>query len=180
MVKLAKFTKPVSTFQKLTFKQPSNPDSTSSLVDLDTLKEELGVLFEPIKKAEDRYIREIEDLKSKIIYLSETVVKPPPCPSQSEITVHTTKDLSNAALSLECYRKKYIESESKSDTSSRLELHAFLSIVSDYSKVDTELEASPEEYFGSALEEIDTRINDFITEASLQNQTLASFINSNY
>lgn len=180
MVQLAKFTKPVSTSQKPTFKQPSDQGSTSSLVNLDTLKEELGILFEPLKKAEDRYLREISELKSKIHNLEETVIKPSPCPLQEKIEIVTTKDLPRAALTIECYRDKYLDAESRSDTSARLKLHAFLSIVSDYSKTESELEATPDEYFGRAIEDVDIRINDFIQEASLQNQTLAYFVNSNY
>lgn len=155
--------------------------STLNVVKVETFKEQIGpIVFEQLQKGEEKYLRRIERLEATIENLRATVIKAPPCP-RDRTEVAKLSDLLDGAYGLKCYREEYLIGESSSNNTSRLKLHAFLSIISDYMISGEELKDKPNEYYREALkkENLDEKINSFVKAASEAGITLAKWININ-
>lgn len=151
--------------------------------EIDVLKEEMGQKFNIVEKIRTYFVSRIDELEKENRLLREKMenylVGIPPLPDRSNAVeeITSTKQLLSESIKVDSYRDHYMKTEAMSNMQGRIELIAYLDIIRDFAKMELDPTLTPEDYFQSAIDGVDMRINFFMHEAREEGISLAKYIN---
>lgn len=171
-------------------------DSDLKISEIKNLKVILGENFKIIEDLRDSYVSKIDKLEKKIDLfdlrnreleeknkelvekMESYLVGIPPMPDKNDaVKITDSKQLLKESIKTDSYRNKYLKNESTSNMNGRIELIAYLDIVKDFGNEDYNLNFEPEDYFDSAIDNTDSRIDSYIMEAREHDISLVRYIN---
>ena len=151
------------------------PSQAPSTIAFESKIKDLDSSVQILIREERSRIKELEKENERLRY---TVVKPPPAPTSKPVEVKSFKDLKAYALSFPKYSIRYFNGEGAQNAEIRIELWAFLSLISDASKKNGVIE-NPARYINYAVKKSILRAQSFAKQADKEGVSLASWINNN-
>lgn len=161
-------------------KPPSDTESVRTIA----LENKISSLDTAIQEVILQGRQELKELREEIKSLRQVYIKKPPSPlreyEDSSKYPKTYEELKEFPLRHKNYHERYFAAESSTNFTIRLELWAFLSLMTDLSesgkgKLDKDLIW----YYNYAISNIRDRILDFSEEADKEKKPLALWVNEN-
>lgn len=150
-------------------------------IDVQTVADEVRtVIQEELGEIRDKLVMENEELKkknSKLSIIVSTIVKCPPFPKKITKDPTTPKEVLEYSSGHPSYITSWRNNERRGNYNGRIKLHAFISCVKDLVKDEKSLSMEIGEYYRKAFDNIENKIETWMTKAEESEISLSEYIN---